>query len=445
MINQRALPYLPSSEPYFERIRHLGYAVFLDSGRPKCPWGRFDIISAQPVELLEMNADGPEQPFDALQKLYNKYQITVSENPDLPFQGGVIGHFSYDLGRSTEQFQSQAAKYTQLPDLRAGLYLWAVVVDHHKATATLVSTPSVDETKLNQIESLLLSEASPEPQTFALNSHFEANLTAEEYKQKLKTVDDYIHAGDCYQVNFTQRFNSNYIGDTWTAYKQLREVAPTPYSAFLDSPEQQILSLSPEQFLESKQQQVTTKPIKGTRPRSADPQADANLKQELIDSEKDRAENLMIVDLLRNDLSKVCELNSVKVPKLFNIESYANVHHKVSTVTGRLAPNSSPVALLKHCFPGGSITGAPKIRAMQIIEELEPHRRSVYCGSIGYISFCGSMDTSITIRTLLCEDGKIYCWAGGGIVADSDAQNEYEETFSKVNNLLHCLERTISK
>lgn len=444
MINQRALPYLPSSEPYFERIRHLGYAVFLDSGRPKCPWGRFDIISAQPVELLEMNAEGPEQPFDSLQQLYSKYQITVSENPDVPFQGGIIGHFSYDLGRSTEHFQSQAAKYSQLPDLRAGLYLWAVVVDHHKETAALVSTPDVDETLLNQLESLLLNKSSPEPNAFRLNSPFEANLTAEEYKQKLKKVDDYIHAGDCYQVNFTQRFNSRFTGDTWEAYKQLREVAPTPYSAFLDSPEQQILSLSPEQFLESKQQQVTTKPIKGTRPRSADPETDVYLKQELIDSEKDRAENLMIVDLLRNDLSKVCELNSVKVPKLFNIESYANVHHKVSTVTGKLAPNSSPVALLKHCFPGGSITGAPKIRAMQIIEELEPHRRSVYCGSIGYISFCGSMDTSITIRTLLCEGDKIYCWAGGGIVADSDAQNEYEETFSKVNNLLHCLERTIS-
>ena len=445
MINQRAFPYLPNSEPYFERIRHLGHAVFLDSGRPKCPWGRFDIISAQPVELLELNAEGPENPFDRLQKLYAKYQISVSENPELPFQGGIIGHFAYDLGRSTEALPQLAARYSQLPDMRAGLYLWAIVVDHHKETATLVSTPQVDPQQLSLLESLLLAEVEADAPAFSLHKNFEANLTSEEYKHKLMQVDDYIHAGDCYQVNFTQRFKSSYSGDTWQAYKQLRKVAPTPYSAFLDAPEQQILSLSPEQFLESKQQQVTTKPIKGTRPRSDDPVQDAALKQELADSEKDRAENLMIVDLLRNDLSKVCELNSVKVPKLFNIESYANVHHKVSTVTGTLATDCSPVGLLQHCFPGGSITGAPKIRAMQIIEELEPDRRSIYCGSIGYISFCGRMDTSITIRTLLCEQGQIYCWAGGGIVADSDVQNEYEETFSKVNNLLHCLERTISK
>ncbi len=445
MINQRALPYHPSSELYFERIRHLGYAVFLDSGRPKCPWGRFDIISAQPAELIELQADSPVNPFDALQNLYNKYQITVTENPDLPFQGGVIGHFSYDLGRSTEELPNRAVAYSQLPDLRAGLYLWALVIDHQKEIATLVSVPQVSESKLSELQSILLDTEPPTTPSFKLLKKFDANLTPDEYREKLHRVDDYIHAGDCYQVNFTQRFKSSYSGDTWQAYKQLRKVAPTPYSAFLDAPEQQILSLSPEQFLESKQQQVTTKPIKGTRPRSDDPAQDAELKQELADSEKDRAENLMIVDLLRNDLSKVCKLNSVKVPKLFNIESYANVHHKVSTVTGTLSTDCSPVGLLKHCFPGGSITGAPKIRAMQIIEELEPHRRSIYCGSIGYISLCGRMDTSITIRTLLCEQGQVYCWAGGGIVADSDVQNEYEETFSKVNNLLHCLERTISK
>lgn len=445
LINQRVLPYLPNCETYYERIRHLGHAVFLDSGRPACPWGRFDIISAQPVELLELNADNPLNPFDALQALYNKYQIEISEDPELPFQGGVIGHFNYDLGRSTEQLPDKAEAYSDLPDLRAGIYLWALVVDHHRETAMLVSTPQVASETIAKIEALLLQPVSASDNTFSLQGPFTANLTEEEYSAKLQSVDDYIHAGDCYQVNFAQRFNSQFKGDSWHAYKQLRKAAPTPYSAFMDSPKQQILSLSPEQFLESKQNVVTTKPIKGTRPRSDDPAIDTELKQELSESEKDRAENLMIVDLLRNDLSKVCELNSVTVPKLFNIESYANVHHKVSTVTGKLTKGHSPIALLKHCFPGGSITGAPKIRAMEIIEELEPHKRSIYCGSIGYISFCGRMDTSITIRTLLCEQGHIFCWAGGGIVADSDIKNEYEETFSKVNNLLHCLEATIPK
>ncbi|MGH1432161.1 MAG: aminodeoxychorismate synthase component I [Neptuniibacter sp.] len=443
MINQRLLPYLSNSETYFERLRHLGHAVFLDSGRPSCPWGRFDILSAQPIELLELQADSATNPFDALQNIYDKYKIELSEDPNLPFQGGVIGHFNYDLGRATEQLPEKAEHYSQLPDLRAGIYLWALIVDHHTETATLVSTPQVTEERLVEIESLLLTPTDISTTNFNLKTPFRANLTEGEYSTKLQTVDDYIHAGDCYQVNFAQRFHSEFTGDSWQAYTQLRKVAPTPYSAFLDSPQQQILSLSPEQFLETKQNVVTTKPIKGTRPRSDDPEKDAALKYELSQSEKDRAENLMIVDLLRNDLSKVCELNSVKVPKLFNIESYANVHHKVSTVTGKLADDHSPIGLLKHCFPGGSITGAPKIRAMEIIEELEPHKRSIYCGSIGYISFCGRMDTSITIRTLLCEQEKVFCWAGGGIVADSDIKNEYEETFSKVNNLLQCLEETI--
>lgn len=444
MITHRSLPYLTNSELYFERIRHLGNAVFLDSGRPKCPWGRFDIIAAAPVETLELSADSDISPFSELDSLYQRYQLDLDENPNLPFQGGIIGHFTYDLGRAIEKLPNLAEQYTQLPDLRVGMYLWAVVTDHHNQTCTLVATDQVKNELLDQIETLLNSETDIACEAFQLDKPFQPNMSEAEYTRKLQSVDDYIHAGDCYQVNFTQRFDSTYMGDPWQAYKQLREVAPTPYSAFMDSDKEQILSLSPEQFLESKQKLVTTKPIKGTRPRSADADEDQALKQELADSLKDRAENLMIVDLLRNDLSKVCEHNSVKVPKLFNIESYANVHHKVSTVTGRLAAEFSPVSLLAHCFPGGSITGAPKVRAMEIIEELEPHRRSIYCGSIGYISLCGRMDTSITIRTLLCDDGKIYCGAGGGIVADSVADMEYAETFSKVNNLLQCLEQTIS-
>jgi para-aminobenzoate synthetase component 1 len=207
-------------------------------------------------------------------------------------------------------------------------------------------------------------------------------------------------------------------------------------------PEGAILSLSPERFLLSDQQgQVETRPIKGTRPRGQSPEADKALADELYNATKDRAENLMIVDLLRNDLSRNCEPGSIDVPELFSIESYPNVHHLVSVIRGQLKPNTGPLQLLRDAFPGGSITGAPKIRAMEIIDELEPQRRSIYCGSIGYISCSGRMDTSITIRTLLCRDDSIYCWAGGGIVADSKIEEEYQETFNKVNNLIEGLQR----
>ena len=447
MITQSALPYLADSQPYFETIRHLGHAVFLDSGRPKCPWGRYDIIAAAPVETLELNADN-KNAFEQLEQLYSKYKTDQKEIENLPFQGGIIGHFSYDLGRSLEKIPTIAKQFSSLPDMRVGMYLWAIVTDHKEQTTQLVADSRVEAEVLQQLNTLLATKradvvSAPETNKFRLKRPFTANLTAPEYKQKLEKVNELIHAGDCYQVNFAQRFDSQFTGDPWLAYKALREVAPTPYSAFIDSESSPILSLSPEQFLESKMQQVTTKPIKGTRPRSNNPEEDQRLKQALRDSVKDRAENLMIVDLLRNDLSKVCTHNSVKVPKLFTIESYANVHHKVSTVTGTLSEGHTPISLLAHCFPGGSITGAPKIRAMEVIEELEPHRRAVYCGSIGYISLCGRMDTSITIRTLLCEENHIYCWAGGGIVADSVKEMEYEETFDKVNNLLHCLEDTM--
>ncbi|MDO6513237.1 aminodeoxychorismate synthase component I [Neptuniibacter sp. 2_MG-2023] len=447
MITQSALPYLADSQPYFETIRHLGHAVFLDSGRPKCPWGRYDIIAAAPVETLELNADN-KNAFEQLEQLYSKYKTDQKEIENLPFQGGIIGHFSYDLGRSLEKIPTIAKQFSSLPDMRVGMYLWAIVTDHKEQTTQLVADSRVEAEVLQQLNTLLATKradvvSAPETNKFRLKRPFTANLTAPEYKQKLEKVNELIHAGDCYQVNFAQRFDSQFTGDPWLAYKALREVAPTPYSAFIDSESSPILSLSPEQFLESKMQQVTTKPIKGTRPRSNNPEEDQRLKQALRDSVKDQAENLMIVDLLRNDLSKVCTHNSVKVPKLFTIESYANVHHKVSTVTGTLSEEHTPISLLAHCFPGGSITGAPKIRAMEVIEELEPHRRAVYCGSIGYISLCGRMDTSITIRTLLCEENHIYCWAGGGIVADSVKEMEYEETFDKVNNLLHCLEDTM--
>lgn len=457
------LPYVSSSHLYFERVRHLPAPVYLDSGKPASRYGRYDIIAADPLAQLSFDqdctilthSDGQAEqlsgtPFNQLKVFFDYYQQrcpapTQADIAALPFCGGLLGYFAYDLGRTLECLPDHSPHDIELPDMQAAIYPWAVIVDHQLQQCQLVTTPLFDP---NQAEALLQLLAAPAPCTttaaaFKLTCPFSSNMSEHAYYQSLAQIHDYIQAGDCYQVNFAQRFNAEYTGDPWQAYKLLREKAPTPYSAYIETPKGTILSLSPEQFLEVDAGRVTTKPIKGTRPRGQSPDSDQQLRQALIDSEKDRAENLMIVDLLRNDISKVCQHGSVKVPKLFAVESYANVHHLVSTVTGTLDSDKTPLDLLAHSFPGGSITGAPKIRAMQIIEELEPNRRSIYCGSIGYLSFSGKLDSSITIRTLLCHNGQIHCWAGGGIVADSESADEYQETYNKVNNLLNALQATL--
>jgi para-aminobenzoate synthetase component 1 len=267
----------------------------------------------------------------------------------------------------------------------------------------------------------------------------QSNMTEESYSQAFDKIKYYLKEGDCYQINLTQRFVSPCVGKPWIAYQTLRKINAAPFSAYLNTPQVQILSSSPERFLKVHQRMVETKPIKGTRPRKANAAENQQQIDDLKNSDKDRAENVMIVDLLRNDISKSCEAGSVRVPKLFDIETYTTVHHLVSTVTGVLAKTQHALDLLRSCFPGGSITGAPKIRAMEIIEELEPNRRGVYCGSIGYIGFDGNMDTNIAIRTLVHSDGTIRFWAGGGIVNDSVMAAEYQESFDKAAALLQVL------
>jgi para-aminobenzoate synthetase component 1 len=261
-----------------------------------------------------------------------------------------------------------------------------------------------------------------------------SSLNRSDYDLAFARIRRYIVDGDCYQVNLAQRFETQACGDAWSAYRTLRALSPAPHAAYLNLPFAQILSVSPERFLQVRKRHVETRPIKGTRPRADDRQLDAERVRELAESGKDRAENLMIVDLLRNDLAKNCSLGSVHVPRLFAVESFADVHHLVSTVRGELAAGRDALDLLRGCFPGGSITGAPKLRAMQIIEELERYRRGVYCGSIGYLGYDGAMDTSIAIRTLVYRAGVARYWAGGGIVADSVAADEYQETLDKA----HC-------
>ncbi len=264
-------------------------------------------------------------------------------------------------------------------------------------------------------------------------------MTRDSYRNKFNNIQEYLLSGDCYQINLAQRFTANYEGDEWQAYLALEAENGAPFSGFIRLHQGAILSVSPERFLQLRNGQIETKPIKGTRPRSNDEAQDKENALALQQANKDRAENLMIVDLLRNDIGRVAAPGTVRVPHLFAIESFPAVHHLVSTVTGELGAEHSATDLLKACFPGGSITGAPKVRAMEIIEELEPHRRSIYCGSIGYISRCGAMDTSITIRTLVANEQKIHAWAGGGIVADSDADSEYQETLDKLSKILPVL------
>jgi para-aminobenzoate synthetase component 1 len=253
-------------------------------------------------------------------------------------------------------------------------------------------------------------------------------------------VRDYIFAGDIFQANLSQRFEAPLRESPWAFYSRLRRRNPAPFAAFLETPDASVISASPERFLHvDRNGFVETRPIKGTRPRGVGPEHDAALAQALAESAKDRAENLMIVDLMRNDLSRVCAPRTVRVSELFSLEHYATVHHLVSTVVGQLEPGHDALHLLRAAFPGGSITGAPKLRAMEIIAELELSQRSVYCGSIGYFSVTGDLDTSIAIRTAVARDGRVYFSAGGGIVADSDPEQEYRETLDKARALIDAL------
>lgn len=266
-------------------------------------------------------------------------------------------------------------------------------------------------------------------------------MTKATYAAKFQQVQEYLRSGDCYQINLAQRFKAPYQGSEWQAYKKLERVNQGPFSAFVRTELGAIISVSPERFLQVKDRLIETKPIKGTRPRSDNPTTDRLAAEDLASAEKDQAENLMIVDLLRNDVGRVAKPGTVHVPKLFDVESFPAVHHLVSTIRAQLDDKYSNADLLRASFPGGSITGAPKVRAMEIIEELEPHRRNAYCGSIGYLSRHGQMDTSITIRTLVAEQGELHVWAGGGLVADSQCDSEYQETLDKLSRILPLLEQ----
>ncbi len=446
------LPYRPDSAALFEAIADLPWAVFLDSGAHHPAQSRYDILTAQPYvrlvtrgNLTEIHDSGVEltreDPFALVRRYVNADAGCASS---LPFCGGAIGYFGYDLARRIEKLPALARDAERVPDMAIGIYDWAVVVDHMERRSWLVGQGRDPDTDIRWNALVRLFDA-PFPERprvpFRITSSVMSNFTREEYGRAFDRVMRYIRDGDCYQVNLAQRFSAEASGDPWLAYQALRVMNPAPFAAYLATPYASVLSASPERFLKVESGRVETKPIKGTRPRAGHARLDAELVKALLASDKDRAENLMIVDLLRNDLSKNCRLSSVKVPRLFDVESYATVHHLVSTVVGELDEGRDAIDLVRGAFPGGSITGAPKLRAMQIIEELEPHRRGVYCGAIGYVGFDGNMDLNIAIRTLVMSRGEARFWAGGGIVADSKMEDEYQETFDKAAAMLKLLQQ----
>ena len=432
-----------AAEFWFARLSHLPFAMLLHSGYADHPYSRFDILVADPLQTLITQGNvtttgethSTDDPLSLLQQALDALGLTVPQNPDLPFQGGALGLFGYDLGRRFETLPETAQDDIPLPDMAVGLYDWAIIVDHHKQAVSLLSHQDVSA-RLAWLE----AQVPVATADFHLTSAWRANMTAREYAAKFEQVQGYLQSGDCYQVNLAQRFQATCEGDEWQAFTRLNASNRAPFSAFLRLEQGAILSLSPERFIHLADGTIQTRPIKGTLPRLADPVADRQQAEKLAASLKDRAENLMIVDLMRNDIGRVAVPGSVRVPELFVVEPFPAVHHLVSTITAQLPASRTACDLLRAAFPGGSITGAPKVRAMEIIDELEPHRRNAWCGSIGYISLCGTLDTSITIRTLTACNGNLYCSAGGGIVADSQVDGEYQETFDKVNRILKQLE-----
>lgn len=435
----------PDALQSFAPLAGQPYALFLDSNRDGHDLSRYSYILWQPFETIE-SKDGVvhvsnahshvsyrAEAFHVVREriaLWGEDAAPVQANLP-PFQGGACGFFGYDLARRLERLPSKAAVHGQ-PDMAIGLYDKVIAFDHKSGQAHLIiHAPDEETAKVHKayIERLGAANAAPRVDMPALA--WRAARGDDDYRRDIQKIVDYIYAGDIFQANLSRRFSADVPAgfDTFAHYTRLRDVNPAPYAAYMNFGNGFVLSgSSPERFMSAKGRSVETRPIKGTMPDSLPPSA-------LAESEKDRAENIMIVDLLRNDLSKVCEDHSVEVAALCDIETFEGLHHMVSHVRGTLRADMGAVDALRACFPGGSITGAPKIRAMEIIDEMEPHRRGAYCGAIGYIGFDGAMDTAITIRTLVYEGGQVHLQTGGGITAMSDAAAELEETMLKARRI----------
>ncbi|ARC54708.1 aminodeoxychorismate synthase component I [Candidatus Riesia sp. GBBU] len=434
---------------YFKNIEYKPWSMLLHSGSSKNKNNRFDIVVFDPEVILETKGNftkiktkkrtsfSEKDPFFLLKNEINRLNIHLDSSPDLPFQCGAIGIWSYDLGKRIEIIRSYNKKDFCAPYMAVGIYLWTLIVDHRRKTVTFLNFSEKDSKK---VFFSVLKEKKTYSKGFSIIKKWKSNMSKNTFYKNFKKIYRYLTNGDCYQINFSQRFQSEYVGNEWEAFLKLNSYNQAPFSAFIRLQKNCIISLSPERFLLlNGNRNIYTSPIKGSISRSKDSEKDKEQIEKLRNSVKDRAENIMIVDLLRNDIGKVSIPGTVKVQKLCFVESFQSIHHLISTISAKLLPNYHATDLLRSCFPGGSVTGAPKIRAMEIIEELEPNRRHFYCGSIGYISFCGKMDTNINIRMLLTEKKNIYCWSGSGIVLDSIDRKEYQETFDKLSKILPIL------
>jgi para-aminobenzoate synthetase component 1 len=412
--------------------------------------GRYSYLTADPTRVWTSH---PADSGDVLQDAAGYLATYRAEPlPGLPpFQGGVAGFLGYEFGRRLERLPAPRSDDLGLPDAWLGAYDWVIAWDHAEGRAWLVAGQRGSEAAGQSAEGRIrdvtrrLSESraprASQAAAAASPSTFQSGFTRDEYLRAVERIREFILAGDIFQANLSQRFEAPWPGDSFDFYRRLTAVNPAPFTAYFRGDGFAVASASPERFLMvDPSGQVETRPIKGTRSRGATADEDRRLAEELLASEKDRAENVMIVDLLRNDLSKVCRPGTVEVPALCALMSHPTVHHLESIVTGRLEAGRTATDLLRAAFPGGSITGAPKVRAMEILAELEPVARGVYCGAIGWMSVTGAMDTSIAIRTVTFKGGRAYFHAGGGIVADSVPALEYQETLDKVAGIRRAFE-----
>jgi para-aminobenzoate synthetase component 1 len=456
--------------------------LLLESARAGISTGRYSFLTADPfhfevlprAEFLGRADDEPcvkgsHDPLMSLQDLLKAFQTAnVAGLP--PFQGGAAGLLSYDLNRTWERLPLPRCDEFQLPALAAGIYDWVLCWDHAVQRAWIISQgfpetdrarrtdraarrlrqvqgalagrpefqSAIDELKNEkcklQIANLARQWAAPGPEGLT------SNFSRDDYLRAVERAIGYIHAGDVFQVNLSQRLLYPATGSSIALYLRLRERNPAPFAGYFAHDDWAVASASPERLVAVSDREVETRPIKGTRSRRAGPEADLFTRDELRESEKDQAENVMIVDLLRNDLSRVCAPGTVRVPELCRVETYETVQHLVSEVRGRLEAGKSPWDLFRAVFPGGSVTGAPKVRAMEIIDELEPTARGPYCGSLFYVGYNGQTDSNILIRTFTIRHGWIQCPVGGGIVAQSDPVAEYEETLIKAEGMQRALE-----
>ncbi|MEK6266342.1 MAG: aminodeoxychorismate synthase component I [Clostridium sp.] len=378
--------------------------------------------------------------FEELNKILEEYPI--ENNTGIPFVSGGIGYFSYDLSREVEELPNIAMEDIDIPHCYYNFYDNVIIVDNLKNNVYISALGILKPQRqsIYEIEQRIQKGSKiVYDKVGNITNKFTSNFEKSKYINTISKVRAYIKSGDIYITNLTQRFTCSISKSAYKICKDLRHINPAPFAAFMNIEDFSIICSSPERFLRIKDRMVETRPIKGTMPRGLNEEDDIKNKNILINSEKDKAELLMVVDLERNDLSKVCKPGSVKVTELFKLEEYSTVFHLVSTIIGELKEVVSPLDCIKACFPGGSITGTPKIRSLEIIEELEPVRRNIYTGALGYLGFEGNVDLNIIIRTILKKDNTAYFGVGGGITWDSNEKLEYDETIDKARALMRVL------